>query len=83
MKFQLKEDKFIIQSLYKEKENIYFNIGFIDKNKIIKYENVIFSNETRDVNFKNIEFLKSDRDIIQTKILENIDLIIEIIIKEI
>lgn len=82
MKFQLKKDNFILQSFYKENDNIYFNIGFIDKSKIIKYENVIYSLTTNKINFRNIEFLKNDRDTIQLKVLDNIDLIIEKISKE-
>ena len=82
MKFQLNENKFILQSFYKEKDNIFFNIGFIDKSKIIKYENVIYNIITKQISFRNIEFLRNDRNIIQTKVLDNIDLIIEKINKE-
>lgn len=82
MKFQLNEDKFILQCFYKERDNIFFNIGFIDKSKIIKYENVIYNIITKQISFRNIEFLRNDRNIIQTKVLDNIDLIIEKINKE-
>lgn len=82
MRFQIKEDKFILQSFYKENDNIYFNIGFINNHKIIKYENVIYSLVTRQLTFRNTEFLKNDRNIIQLKVLENISLIMKIIIKE-